>query len=151
LAVRGVTAPSPDATARAESVLRSRRYIAALVIAAILGVPITIAAYGFLRLTNSTQTWVYTNLPHGVGFKTPPVWWPILPMLVAGLVVGATVRYLPGAGGHVPVDGLHAQGVTAAKTLPGITIAAFASIGLGAVVGPEGPLIALGGGLAVWI
>jgi len=31
--------------------------------------------------------------------------------------------------------------------LPGVVLAALASIGLGAVIGPEAPLIALGGGL----
>ncbi|HEY7176975.1 MAG TPA: chloride channel protein [Micromonosporaceae bacterium] len=143
--------PPPDAAARAESALRSRRFIALLAMAAILGVPITLAAWGFLRLTNSMQTWVYTNLPHGVGFHTAPVWWPILPLLVAGLAVGATVKYLPGTGGHVPADGLRPSGVVAGILLPGIAIAAIVSIGLGAVVGPEAPLIALGGGVAVWV
>jgi len=143
--------PPTEANARAESFLRSRRYVVLLIIAALLGVPITAAAYGFLRLTTSIQGWVYTNLPHGVGFSSPPVWWPILPMVVAGLVVGATVRYLPGNGGHVPVDGLHVSGVAPAKQLPGIAIAALASISLGAVIGPEAPLIALGGGVAVWV
>ncbi|HEU0237782.1 MAG TPA: chloride channel protein [Micromonosporaceae bacterium] len=142
---------SAAANARAESFLRSRRYVVLLILAAVLGVPITAAAYGFLRLTTSIQGWVYTNLPHGLGFSAQPVWWPILPMVVAGLVVGATVRYLPGTGGHVPVDGLHVGGVAPGAQLPGIAIAALASISLGAVVGPEAPLIALGGGVAVWI
>ena len=33
------------------------------------------------------------------------------------------------------------------STFPGVVLAAIASIGLGLVVGPEAPLIALGGGL----
>ena len=38
--------------------------------------------------------------------------------------------------------------MAASADLPGILIAAVASIGLGAVIGPEAPLIALGGGVA---
>lgn len=41
-------------------------------------------------------------------------------------------------------------GAPAAAELPGIALAALASLGVGAVLGPEAPLIALGGGLAVW-
>ena len=64
-------------------------------------------------------------------------------------VGGCDHPLLPGAGGHSPADGFHAGGVAAANELPGIFLAALASLGLGAVIGPEAPLIALGGGLAV--
>jgi H+/Cl- antiporter ClcA len=143
--------PSDDTEHRAESFLRSRRFIVLLVIAAILGVPITFAAYGFLQLTTSIQGWVFTDLPHGLGFGSMPAWWPLVPLLVAGIVTATAIRYLPGKGGHVPADGLHAHGFAPGRDLPGIAIAALASISLGAVVGPEAPLIALGGGLAVWV
>src|SRR5262249_54126284 len=58
------------------------------------------------------------------------------------------IRYLPGRGGESPADGFKAGGVARPAELPGIAIAAVASIGLGVVVGPEAPLVALGGGLA---
>jgi H+/Cl- antiporter ClcA len=35
--------------------------------------------------------------------------------------------------------------------LPGIALAASATLSLGAVLGPEAPLIALGAGLAGWV
>ena len=130
---------------RAEEFLRSRRFIVVLVVAAILGVPITFAAYGFLQLTTSIQGWVFTSLPHGLGFGSMPVWWPLIPLFAAGVVTAAAIRYLPGNGGHVPADGLQAHGMAPGRDLPGIAIAALASISLGAVVGPEAPLIALGG------
>jgi H+/Cl- antiporter ClcA len=57
---------------------------------------------------------------------------------------------LPGNGGHVAAEGLKVGGgPTQPITLPGIILAGLASIGMGVVIGPEGPLIALGGGLAV--
>jgi H+/Cl- antiporter ClcA len=65
-------------------------------------------------------------------------------------LVGAVIAYLPGTGGHSPADGFKAGGFPLSADLPGVALAAFFSLGLGAVIGPEGPLIALGGGLAVW-
>jgi chloride channel protein, CIC family len=136
------TPPDPFA------LLRTRRYVVLLVVAAILGIPISVAAYFFLWLITHVQQWVYTSLPNALGFHGEPIWWPVLPLVVAGILVGLTIRYLPGRGGHSPADGFKAGGPPSHIELPGVLIAAFASIALGAVIGPEAPLIALGGGLA---
>jgi H+/Cl- antiporter ClcA len=69
-------------------------------------------------------------------------------LALAGVLVGLTIRYLPGRGGHSPADGFKAGGVPSPIELPGIAIAALATLSLGAVLGPEAPLIALGAGLA---
>ena len=129
--------------------MRTRQYAALLVVAAVLGVVISFLVYWYLKLITDLQTWVYTDLPSGLGFHGEPPWWPLLPLAVAGAVVGATIRYLPGRGGHSPADGFHPGGVAAAVDLPGIFIASIAGLALGAVIGPEAPTIALGGGLAV--
>ena len=133
------------------AMLRTRRYVVLLVFAAVLGVPIAAAAYYFLWLINHLQTWVFSDLPDGLGFDGEPTWWPVVPLLVAGLIVGATIRYLPGRGGHSPADGFEAGAPPAPVELPSILLAALASLGLGAVVGPEAPLIALGGGIAALV
>ncbi len=133
------------------AVLRTRQYVVLLVFAAIMGVPIAAVAAGFLWLVNSVQAWVYTDLPTALGFASAPTWWPIPPLAVAGLLVGVVIRYFPGAGGHSPADGFHAGGAPTGSELPGIFLAALASLGLGAVIGPEAPLIALGGGVAVLV
>jgi H+/Cl- antiporter ClcA len=67
---------------------------------------------------------------------------------LAGLLCGLAIKYFPGRGGHIPADGF-GGGVTPPSHLPGVALAALASLALGAVVGPEAPLIALGGGLAL--
>jgi H+/Cl- antiporter ClcA len=130
------------------AVLRTKKYVALLVLAVVLGVVISFLVYWYLKLIAELQTWVFTDLPKGLGFAGEPPWWPLVPLAVAGLVVGATIRYLPGRGGHSPADGFKAGGVAQPNELPGIFLAALAGLGLGAVVGPEAPLIALGGGLA---
>ena len=136
--------PAPDPLA----VLRSRRYVALLVLAAMIGIPISVAAYAFLKLVSDLQQWLYTDLPGQLGFTGPPWWWPLPLLVVGGLLVAATIRYLPGRGGHSPADGFHAG--AAAPTpieIPGIAAAALATLSFGAVLGPEAPLIALGAGL----
>lgn len=68
--------------------------------------------------------------------------------LVSGAVVALVVLRFPGRGGHIPAAGLHSGGASRAA-VPGVVLAALASLPLGAVLGPEAPLIALGAGLAL--
>lgn len=141
----GEDAAGLDVTAR----LRSRGYLALLLLAALIGVPISVAAYYFLQLVALLQRWVFVDLPRASGFRDTPAWWALPVLLLAGLLTGAIVKYTPGAGGHSPVEGFSAKGFPGPAELPGVLGAALASLGLGVVLGPEAPLIALGGGLAV--
>jgi H+/Cl- antiporter ClcA len=140
-----MTQPDP------QQILRSRRYVVLLVVAAAVGVPISAAAYGFLALVGAAQSWLFTDLPNALGLHGEPLWWPIPILAVAGLLVGLIVRYLPGRGGHSPAEGFHAGGVPLPVELPGIMLAALATLCFGAVLGPEAPLIALGAGLAALV
>jgi H+/Cl- antiporter ClcA len=130
------------------ALLRSKSYLALLVLAAIVGAPVSAAAYFFLALVSKMQGWIFTDLPKGMGFHSEPLWWPIFPLLVAGVLVALTIQYLPGTGGHSPAEGFKTGGgPPLVIELPGIVVAAFATLSLGVVLGPEAPLIALGGGL----
>ena len=132
------------------ALLRSRSYVALLVLAAIIGAPVSAVAYFFLALVSKMQGWVFTDLPKGLGFHAEPLWWPLLPLAVAGVLVALTLKYLPGTGGHSPADGFKmGAGPPPPIELPGIVLAALATLSLGVVLGPEAPLIALGGGLGV--
>src|SRR4051812_28579266 len=126
---------SSDATAPAMAFLRSRRYPILLAVAAVLGGIVSLLAYGFLALVHGVQVLAYTKLPNGLGFGTVPLWWPLIPLAGAGLVVGVAVRYLPGAGGTMPVEGFQPEERPGAAMLPGVALAALASIALGGVVG----------------
>jgi H+/Cl- antiporter ClcA len=132
------------------AVLRTPGYTKLLVFAALIGAPIAAAAYGFLWLVDELQDWLYTDLPRDLGFDGEPTWWPLPLLAVAGLLVGLTIRHLPGRGGESPADGFTpGRGAPSPIELPGIFLAAFAGLSLGAVIGPEAPLIAIGGGLGV--
>ncbi len=130
------------------SVIRSKAYLAALLLAAILGIPISAVAYGFLALVSVIQKFLFDDLPQDVFTGDAPAWWPVPWLVLCGLLTGLTIRYLPGNGGHSPAFGFKAGGPTADRELPGIIFAALATLSLGAVLGPEAPLIAIGGGLA---
>ena len=138
----------PASPADPQAMLRSRSYVGLLVLAAVLGVPISAAAWGFLALVSGLQDWVLTDLPRALGFHGTPLWWPLPMVTLAGVLVALTIRYLPGRGGHSPADGFKAGGVPSPGEIPGIAIAALAGLSLGVVLGPEAPLIALGAGLA---
>jgi len=122
-----------------------------LVVAAGLGVPISALAWGFLAVVSKLQHWLFTDLPSDIGFRSVPGWWPFPVLAAGGMLVAASITYLPGTGGHSPADGLKTGGLFPPTELAGIALAALATLGFGAVLGPEAPLIALGGGVAALI
>jgi len=128
--------------------MHSRGYLGLLLFAGLIGVPLSLAAFGFLVAVHELEHQLWHSLPEFLGYDELPAWWALCTLLVAGLVVGLTVRHLPGGGGHIPAMGLDA-GPTAPKAVPGVVLAAGVSLVLGAVIGPEAPLIAIGGGLAL--
>jgi H+/Cl- antiporter ClcA len=137
--------------AAAAALLRSRPYYLLLLVAAIIGVPVSAVAYFFLALVSKLQHWLFTSLPHGLGFHGEPLWWPVPLVALSGLLTALAICYLPGTGGHEPADGLNTKGAPTPAQLPGVILAALATLSLGAVLGPEAPLIALGGGLATCV
>jgi chloride channel protein, CIC family len=140
--------PSPE---QVNATIESRAFVVLLLIAAVIGIVVSLAAWCFLELINQIQRGVFVYLPADLGYHDgPPLWWSLPVLALAGLIVAFAIERLPGRGGHVPAHGLVAGGgPTLPVELPGITLAALAAIGLGLVVGPEAPLIALGAGLAV--
>jgi H+/Cl- antiporter ClcA len=121
-----------------------------LAVAAIIGVPVSALAFGFLALVSHLQGWIFTSLPKGLGFHGEPLWWPLPALALAGVLVALAIRFLPGTGGHSPADGFKAgAGAPSPAELPGVVLAALAGLSLGVVLGPEAPLIALGGGLGL--
>jgi H+/Cl- antiporter ClcA len=123
--------------------------VALLVFGAIVGVPVATVAYFFLKAVSESQHYLFTTLPGELGFDGEPMWWPLPLLALSGLLVALAIRYLPGTGGHSPADGFKRSGPVPPIELPGIVIAAFATLSLGAVLGPEAPLIAIGSGLGV--
>jgi H+/Cl- antiporter ClcA len=132
------------------ALIRSSQYRVLLVLAAIIGLLVSLASWGFLALVHLIQVGIYEDLPGDLGYDTIPWWWALPWLGLAGVLTALAILRLPGHGGHVPAEGLKTGGApTQPIELPGVLLAALATLGLGLVLGPEGPLIALGMGLAV--
>lgn len=128
--------------------VRTPGYLKILVFAALLGVPVSLAALAFVQLVHWAEHGIWISLPSAMGFSEPPWWLILLVPTVAGVAV-AFARKLPGDGGHHPLVGF-AGGPTLPSYLPGVLLAAFFTLSSGIILGPEAPLVALGGGLAAW-
>ncbi len=142
-----VTTPAVDPG----TLIRSKQYRALLVVAAVIGVFVSLVSWGFLELVHGIQVGVYERLPSDLGFDSVPSWWPLPWLALAGLLTALAIDRLPGHGGHVPADGLKTGGApTQPIEVPGVLLAALATLGFGLVLGPEAPLIALGMGLSIF-
>jgi H+/Cl- antiporter ClcA len=117
-----------------------------LVLAGAVGLVTALAAWCFLTLVPWIQTLVFEDLPVAIGFAEPPRWWPIPVLAAAGLITAWAIVRLPGAGGSVPAEGLGSGPPTRPIDLPGILLAGLATLGLGLVLGPSSPVIAIGAG-----
>ena len=120
-----------------------------LLIGAIVGLPVAAVAYFFLEAVSKVQTEIFTDLPGSLGFHGEPAWWPLPWLALSGILVAASIRYLPGTSGHEPSEGFQSGGPVRPIDLFGVFAAAFATLSLGVVLGPEAPLIAIGSGLGV--
>jgi len=118
-------------------------YLRLVLLGAAVGIPAAFAAALFLAFVHDLEHWLWTDLPDALGESSPP-WYLVvaLPAVGACLVLAARLL-LPGDGGHSPLEGI-GGGVTPLAYAPGIALAAIGSLAFGAVLGPEGPLIALG-------
>ena len=56
------------------SIVRSRAYRSALVLAALLGIPISAISYGFLALVTQVQQWLFSDLPGDLFSGGTPAW-----------------------------------------------------------------------------
>ena len=128
----------------------ARRYLGLVVVGALVGIPAALAAAGFLALVHELESWLWDDLPRSLGASSPP-WYLVVGLPVAGAAVVLVARtLLPGDGGHDPLKGI-GGGATPVEYAPGILLAAVGTLAFGAVLGPEGPLIALGSAVGVGI
>lgn len=132
------------------SVIHSAAYRKLLVLSAVIGLAASVVAWSLLTVVPLIQDAAFLNLPEALGYDAPPWWWPLPVLLLAGLITAVAITRMPGHGGGVPADGLSA-GITLPQAVPGVALAALATLGLGLVLGPSSPVIALGMGTALFV
>jgi H+/Cl- antiporter ClcA len=144
-----VTRAVPQPTDQDQPVQR-KEFAALLALAAVVGLVVSFAAWCFLQGVHELQQAVFDDVPRALGYdQGAPRWWSLPVCALAGLITAFAIVRLPGRGGHVPAEGLNPAPTEPAE-LPGVMLAAVATLALGIVLGPEAPLIALGGGLATF-
>ena len=128
--------------------LSGKAYLRLVLLGALIGIPAALMAAAFLAVVQTGENLLWDDLPDALGYASPP-WFLILGVpTLGGLVVLLARRFLPGDGGHSPLNGI-GGGATALSHVPGIALAAFGTLAFGAVLGPEAPLIALGSAVGV--
>ena len=90
------------------ALLRTRSYVQLLVLAGLIGIPVSAVAYGYLKLVGVLQNWLFTTLPKELGFAGTPVWWPLAPA-GGGRGAGGGDHHLP-PGDRGPQAGRGVQG-----------------------------------------
>ena len=123
--------------------LSGRAYLRLVGLGAVIGIPAAVLAALFLAFVHEAEGWLWDDLPDALDRSSPP-WFLVVGLPVLGAAVVAVARrFLPGDGGHRPLDGIRG-GPTPVSHVPGVVLAAVGSLAFGAVVGPEAPVIAVG-------
>jgi chloride channel protein, CIC family len=118
-------------------------YLQLILLGALIGVPAAFVSALFLAFVHYLQHWLWVDLPSGLEASSPP-WYLVVGLPLAGAcIVLVARRFLPGDGGHSPLGGLSSEPTPIAHG-PGVAVAAAGTLGFGAVLGPEAPVIALG-------
>ncbi len=96
-------APAEPTAAQAAETMRSRPFIGLLVVVAVIGVIVSLAAWGYLELVFQIQEELFKHLSHALGYEQgQPLWWSLPVLTVGALIVARAITLLPGDGGHVP-------------------------------------------------
>jgi H+/Cl- antiporter ClcA len=123
-------------------------YLRLIGVGAAIGIPAALVAALFLALVHKAEDWLWHDLPDTLGYSSPP-WFLVIGLPVAGAVVVLAARaLLPGDGGHRPIEGMSAAPLPV-RYVPSVALAAIGTLGFGAVLGPEAPVVALGSAVGV--
>ncbi|MFJ3819444.1 hypothetical protein ACIPXW_35355, partial [Streptomyces sp. NPDC090056] len=89
---KAVPASAPESGEVSEAdrlrvLLRTAAYLKALLFSALIGVPVSLAAFWFLVGLHQLEHVLWADLPKALGLGAPPAWWP-LPLLAVAAIFG---------------------------------------------------------------
>src|SRR5437763_5558268 len=116
--------PSELTSEQADATIRSKAYVGLLVVVAVIGIVVSLAAWCFLEGIYQLQQELYVHLPHAVGYSHgPPKWWSLPILAIGALIAALAITRLPGDGGHIPAKGLSVGGASGPEVVPGVVLA----------------------------
>jgi H+/Cl- antiporter ClcA len=136
-----MSSSTPQSEAQPE--IEGRDYLRLIGLGALIGIPAALVAIAFLALVHGLEHVLWVSWPEAMGLGAPPLWMVLVLPVVGGVLVWLASTFLPGHGGHEPLQGI-SLAPTPISYAPSVALAALASLAFGAVLGPEAPLIALG-------
>ncbi|WP_338751128.1 ion channel protein [Janibacter alittae] len=146
--------PSDAAEAGPRTTSTTSSLLKAVPTAALIGVLSALTLLGLSAIAERLQEFVWRDVPDAWGIAHADGaawWWTIAVLTTTGLLVGATIRWVPGHAGTDPVTtGLVAPPLPIGA-LPGLALALVLGLAGGVSLGPENPIIAVNVALAVWI
>jgi len=143
-------APPDSAVEPADPAISGSEYLRLVLLGAAIGIPAALIAVGFLALVHEAEHLFWDELPDALGHDSPPFYLILALPVIGACFVAAARAFLPGDGGHRPVEGISAK-PTPVSYAPSVALAALGSLPFGAVLGPEAPLIALGSALGMLV
>jgi H+/Cl- antiporter ClcA len=125
-------------------------YLRLVLLGACVGIPAAFLAALFLAAVHGMEQVLWHDIPKDIGVSSPP-WYLVISFPAVGAAICLAARkLLPGDGGHDPLQGL-SKVPTPVSHVPGVVLAALATLGFGAVLGPEAPVLAIGMAVGVAI
>ena len=132
------------------SPLTTRTLLRLVVPSLLVGVVSAIALLALSKLANVIQDFVWDTVPDAWGVGCTETWWTVLVLTLTGVLVGATLRWMPGHGGGDPATQELVAAPLGLRTLPGLAVALVLGLAGGVSLGPENPIIAINVALAAW-
>lgn len=118
-------------------------------ISVVIALPVSLAAIAFSHGTHDLQKILWEHVPDKLGYESAP-WWLVVGLILFGTACVALALKWHGKGGAEPLHHEAAHTFTVSD-LPSVIVAAVGSLAFGAVLGPELPLLAIGGAIALYI
>ncbi|MGC5168057.1 ion channel protein [Luteimicrobium sp. DT211] len=134
----------------ARPLVTTRTLLRLAVPALVVGVVSALLLFALSGLATDLEHLVWDDLPEAWGIRTTDTWWTVLVLTVTGVLVGATVRWMPGHAGIDPATAELIAPPLGLRVLPGLAVALVLGLAGGVSLGPENPIIAINVALAAW-
>ena len=130
---------------------RARVMLSSAVPAPFVGIGSALVLLAVVIVANLWQRYLWEILPASFGATAATWWWVVAVLTLTGLLVGLTVKYVPGHAGPDPATVSLFGPPTPLVVLPGLALVLVLALGGGVSLGPENPIIAIIVGLTVAI